>query len=175
MLPEIGALSLPLITPKRPPWHPTRFARKIPLRWPARRPYMVLPRSVPAHVSSLPIPSLLGHREGRIRLRPAARRATEGRGSSHGIDRAILEKAKGSIFEIVYRRLTPRLGHNQASGAIAHRLCRLIWMILHQGVHYEERGPAVSERSRRKRTLRMIRVLRSFGYQVEPVGNAACT
>jgi hypothetical protein len=35
-------------------------------------------------------------------------------------------KAKGSIFEIVYRRLVPRLGHNQAIGAIAHRLSRLI-------------------------------------------------
>jgi transposase len=35
-------------------------------------------------------------------------------------------KAKGTIFAIVYRRLVPRLGHAQAIGAIAHRLCRLI-------------------------------------------------
>ena len=28
---------------------------------------------------------------------------------------------KGSIFEIVYRRLVPRLGHNKTIGAIAHR------------------------------------------------------
>ena len=42
-------------------------------------------------------------------------------------------KHKGSIFEVVYRRLVPRLGHNQAIGAIAHRLCRLIWLILHRG------------------------------------------
>ena len=83
-------------------------------------------------------------------------------------------KAKGSIFQIVYRRLGPRLGHNQAIGAIAHRLCRLTWMILHQGVRYEERGPAVCERSKRKRALRMIRALRSLGYSVEPMGNAAC-
>jgi transposase len=76
--------------------------------------------------------------------------------------------AKGSIFEIVYRRLVPRLGHNQAIGAIAHRLCRLIWMILHKGVRYEERGPEVNQRSKRKRTVRMIRELRNLGYQVEP-------
>lgn len=31
-------------------------------------------------------------------------------------------KAKGSIFEIVYRRLVPRLGHKQTIWAIAHRL-----------------------------------------------------
>ena len=36
-------------------------------------------------------------------------------------------KAKGTIFAVVCRRLVPRLGHAQAIGAIAHRLCRLIW------------------------------------------------
>jgi transposase len=77
-------------------------------------------------------------------------------------------KTKGSIFEIVYRRSVPRLGHNQAIGAIAHRQCRLIWLILHQGVRYEERGPAVSQKSKRAHTARMIRQLRSFGYQIEP-------
>ena len=78
-------------------------------------------------------------------------------------------KAKGTIFEIVYRRLTPRLGHNQTIGAIAHRLCRLIWIILHKGVRYEERGPSVSAISRRRRTNRMIRELRALGYQIEPL------
>ena len=78
-------------------------------------------------------------------------------------------KAKGSIFETLYRRLVPRLGHKQTIGAIAHRLCRLIWMILHRGVRYEERGPAVRERSKRVRTARMIRQLRSLGYRVEPL------
>jgi transposase len=75
-------------------------------------------------------------------------------------------KAKGSIFEIVYRRLVPRLGHNQAIGAIAHRQCRLIWLILHQGVRYEERGQAVNKRSKQQRTARMIRELRKLGYSV---------
>src|ERR1700681_2931520 len=57
-------------------------------------------------------------------------------------------RTKGSIFEIVYRRSVPRLGHNQTIGAIAHRQCRLIWLILHQGVRYEERGPAVTKQSK---------------------------
>jgi transposase len=77
-------------------------------------------------------------------------------------------KTKGSIFEIVYRRTVPRLGHQQTIGAIAHRQCRLIWLILHKGVQYEERGPAVTKQSRQKRTARMIRQLRSLGYQIEP-------
>jgi len=82
-------------------------------------------------------------------------------------------KRKGSIFEILYRRLVLRLGHNKAIGAIAHRLCQLIWIILHNGVVYEERGPAVCEKSKRVRTLRMIRTLRTLGYRVEPLGNPA--
>jgi len=77
-------------------------------------------------------------------------------------------RTKGSIFEIVYRRSVPRLGHNQAIGAIAHRQCRLIWLILHQGVRYEERGPAVTKRSKQLRTWKMIRQLRNLGYRIEP-------
>jgi transposase len=77
-------------------------------------------------------------------------------------------KAKGTIFEIVYRRSVPRLGHNQAIGAIAHRQCRLIWLILHQRVRYEERGLAVSQKSMHARTTRIIRQLRRLGYRIQP-------
>jgi transposase len=84
-------------------------------------------------------------------------------------------KTKGSIFEVVYRRLVPRLGHAQAIGAIAHRLCRLIWKLLHQGIAYEERGPAVTKQRAQRRAAKMIRELRSLGYRVDlvpsPSGN----
>lgn len=76
-------------------------------------------------------------------------------------------KRKGSIFELVYRRLVPRIGHSKAVWAIAHRLCRLIWKILRQGIRYDERGPAVSRKSTQKRTAKMIRELRKLGYRVE--------
>ena len=79
-------------------------------------------------------------------------------------------KHKGSVFEIVYRRLVPRLGHNKTIGAIAHRLCQLIWIILHNRVRYEERGPTLCEKTKRARTSRMIRTLRTLGYRVEPIG-----
>jgi transposase len=78
-------------------------------------------------------------------------------------------KAKGTIFEIVYRRMAPRLGHKQTIGVIAHRHCLLIWKLLHDGVRYEERGPAVTKESKQRRTAKMIRQLRSLGYRVEPV------
>ena len=80
-------------------------------------------------------------------------------------------KVKGSIFEVVYRRMVSRLGHKQTIAVIAHRLCRLIWVILHRGIRYEERGPAVSQQAKRKRTTRMIKELRNLGYRVEPLSN----
>jgi transposase len=82
-------------------------------------------------------------------------------------------KRKGSIFEILYRRLVPRLGHNKSIGVIVHRLCRLIWIILHNSVQYEERGPAVSKQSQQRHTAKMIRNLRMLGYRVEPIENPA--
>ena len=72
-------------------------------------------------------------------------------------------KGKGTIFELVYRGLVPRLGHAQTIGAIAHRLCRLIWKILHQGIRYEERGPTASKMRKQARAAKMIRELRSLG------------
>jgi transposase len=75
-------------------------------------------------------------------------------------------KRKGSIFELVFKRLQPRLKYKEAIWAIAHRLCRLIWKILHQGVRYEERGPAVSANSQQRRLAKMVRELKKAGYQV---------
>jgi transposase len=77
-------------------------------------------------------------------------------------------KYKGSIFQILYRRYVPRMGHNQTIGIIAHKLCRLVWKILHRGIRYEERGPEVSKASKQKRTRKMIQALRRLGYQIEP-------
>ena len=86
-------------------------------------------------------------------------------------------KVQGSIFDVVFRKLLPHLGYKQAIWAIAHRLCRLLWMILHKGIRYEERGPAVSAKSQRTRTARMIKELKKLGYRIEgghlPAGTPA--
>jgi len=80
-------------------------------------------------------------------------------------------KHPGTIFAILYRRYVTRLGPNQTIAVLAHRLCRLIWKILYQGVRYEERGPAINEKTRRRRTARMIRELRQLGYRIEVTGS----
>jgi len=77
-------------------------------------------------------------------------------------------KHKGGIFEILYRRYVPRLGHKHTIAIIAHNLCRLIWKILHRGMRYEERGPEVNKISKQRRTGKMIQELRKLGYRVEP-------
>ena len=49
----------------------------------------------------------------------------------------------------------PGMGHNQAIGVIAHRLCRLIWILPHRKLRYEERvGPrAVNAAARTKGSI----------------------
>jgi transposase len=76
-------------------------------------------------------------------------------------------RAKGSVFEILYRRLAAKRGHHKAVWAVAHRMCRIIWKILHQGVAYEERGQQPNPQAIRQRTRKLVRDLRRLGYQVE--------
>ena len=76
-------------------------------------------------------------------------------------------KKNGSHFQIVFRRWLPRLGYPGAIWAIAHKLCRLVWKILHDGVHYVEQGPQTDPRAKERRARKMLRALRSLGYKVE--------
>ena len=55
---------------------------------------------------------------------------------------------KGSHFQAVFRRLLPRLGYQSAIWAVAHRLCRLVWKILHEGVRFIEQGVQVGPREK---------------------------
>jgi len=75
-------------------------------------------------------------------------------------------KKKGSHFQAVFRRLLPRLGYKSAIWAIAHRLCRLIWKILHEGVRYIERGSESDPKLREHRARTLARALRKLGYDV---------
>ena len=70
-------------------------------------------------------------------------------------------------LQILFQRLSPRLGYAKAVWAIAHRLCRLIWKVLHEGVHYVERGPAVSALTLKRRKQRLVTQLKKLGYGVQ--------
>jgi transposase len=74
-------------------------------------------------------------------------------------------KVKGSIFEQKFRTLLPRLGAKPAIWAIAHRLLRVIWKVLHDKVAYIERGILDPEALERRRK-RYVRQLRKLGFAV---------
>src|SRR4051812_28715197 len=76
-------------------------------------------------------------------------------------------KSKGSVFQETYRRLAPRIGHGKAVWAVAHKLCRIIWKILHDGVDYQELGLQPDPKSIERRVGKLTRQLRALGYQVQ--------
>jgi len=76
-------------------------------------------------------------------------------------------KKKGSHFQVVFRRLLPRLGYKGAIWAVAHRLCHLVWKILHEKVTYVEQGSDLDPRAKRRRAQSLVRKLRSLGYHVD--------
>ena len=76
-------------------------------------------------------------------------------------------RSKGTHFQAVFRRLLPRLGYQSAVWAIAHRLCRLVWKILHQGIRYIEQGIESEPKLLINRAKYLAKQLRKFGYNVQ--------
>jgi transposase len=76
-------------------------------------------------------------------------------------------RTKNCFFQQKFQRLLPRLGYQKALWAIARRLSVVIWIILHEGVCYEERGGATTAQAAQRRHQRLIKELREAGYTVE--------
>jgi transposase len=76
-------------------------------------------------------------------------------------------KKNGSHFQAVFHRLLPRLGYKATIWAVAHRLCRLVWKILHESVPYVEQGSEPDARTKRRRARKLVRTLRKLGYEVD--------
>ena len=75
-------------------------------------------------------------------------------------------KTKGCIFQTIFRRFLPRLGYKGAIWAIAHRLGRLLWKILHHGVEYIEMGSEGTPKAKRQRAEKLAKALRRLGYSI---------
>jgi transposase len=75
-------------------------------------------------------------------------------------------KKKGSYFQVVFRRLLPRLGYQSAIWAVAHRLCRVVWKILHERVRFIEYGIEPDPQAKKRHARRLAQALRKLGYQV---------
>ena len=73
-------------------------------------------------------------------------------------------RTKGTFFESMFYRLLPKIESQGAAWAVAHRIVRLIWLMLKTGVEYIEKGPAPMN----PRTL--VRKLRRLAKQFEAHG-----
>jgi transposase len=82
---------------------------------------------------------------------------------------------KGSYLQSLFRRWVVRLGYVKAIWAIAHRLCRIIWNVLHAGARFIEYGEAVNPKAAHRAIQHHLKCLRRLGYQIDaapaPVGS----
>jgi len=83
-------------------------------------------------------------------------------------------KKNGSYLQTLFRRLMPRLGYLKAIWAIAHRLCQIVWKILHDGAEFIEHGQLGTPEQQKRRIRRHLAALRKLGYTVplNPIASA---
>lgn len=65
-------------------------------------------------------------------------------------------RSKGTFFANLFARLSPKLGAKAAAWAIAHRLARVIWVLMRRGVDYVERGPAPQKPKQLRRKFQRL-------------------
>jgi transposase len=70
---------------------------------------------------------------------------------------------KDTFFAGLFARLQPKVEGKGAAWAVAHRIAKVIWLVLHQGVEYEEKGTAPPNPRTLVRKFR--RLVREFGRQ----------
>lgn len=75
-------------------------------------------------------------------------------------------RTNGSHLQSVFKRLVVRLGFVKAVWAIAHRLCKIIWNILHKGAQFVEFSQARNPKSIQRAVNHHLKALRRLGYQI---------
>jgi transposase len=64
---------------------------------------------------------------------------------------------KDSFFAGLFARLLPRLEAKGAAWAVAHRIAKVVWLLLHEGVEYEERGSPPNPRALVRKFRRLMK------------------
>jgi len=74
---------------------------------------------------------------------------------------------KETFFAGLFARLKPRLEGQGAAWAVAHRLAKVIWLVLHEEVDYKEKGSAPpNERTLVRKFKRMLKEFGRLGLDV---------
>lgn len=75
-------------------------------------------------------------------------------------------RTKESHLESIFKRLVVRLGYVKAVWAIAHRICKIVWNILHKGARFIEYSPTRNPKAVRRAINHHLKALRRLGYQL---------
>jgi transposase len=74
---------------------------------------------------------------------------------------------KDTFFASLFARLKPRVEGKGAAWAVAHRIAKIVWLVLHQEVEYHEKGSApLNERTVVRKFKRLLKEFGSLGLDV---------
>ena len=75
--------------------------------------------------------------------------------------------AKDTFFASLFARLKPKVEGKGAAWAVAHRIAKVVWLVLHQEVEYQEKGAALpNERTLVRKFKRMLKEFGQLGLDV---------
>jgi transposase len=79
---------------------------------------------------------------------------------------------KNCFFASLFARLKPRVEGKGAAWAVAHRIAKVVWLVLHQEVEYLEKGSAPpNERTLLRKFKRMLKEFGQLGLDVRALLN----
>ena len=74
---------------------------------------------------------------------------------------------KDTFLPALFARLKPKVEGKGAAWAVAHRIAKIVWLVLHQEVEYQEKGSAPpNERTLVRKFKRMLKEFGSLGLDV---------
>jgi len=77
---------------------------------------------------------------------------------------------KETFFAGLFARLLPKIEGKGAAWAVAHRIAKVIWLMLHEGVEYKEQGPApANPRTLTRKLRRLLQEFRRAGIDAKPL------
>ena len=75
-------------------------------------------------------------------------------------------RTEGSHLQSIFRRLIVRLGYVKAVWAIAHRICKIIWNVLHKAARFTEFSEARNPKAVQRAINHHLKALRRLGYTI---------
>jgi transposase len=75
-------------------------------------------------------------------------------------------RTNGSHLQSVFKRLVTRLGYVKAVWAVAHRICKIVWNVLHKGARFIEFSKARNPRAVQRAINHHLKALRRLGYAI---------